>query len=381
MAKARFSKGLRRGSTKSETYSTLTTAKEGKVQIIKDRVVDIANPQTDAQMQQRVAFVTASQAAAIMKDIVDISREGIAMGTFARQQFVSDNAALLRQLGTKRGNYAAFSPKGNKMLIPNSYIMSRGSLVLPSWAVPVVRSNGQDVGSFEGGAYKDAFYANPLPYGDYTVEDLWKVAFGVRPGDQITFPQIVTTQYISMSISNEDAQGNVTYDDVVKDAKFAAPRIVLLDTMPSTTLTVNANTTVRDFQNALYSGINIAKSNKTLVDNFIENWGFDTGTEDDERPVVCSENFNNMCGVIEGTMLAVCCIISHKASNGWQYTTSQMVCVFEPMSATDPAEGSPKYFGYTMWDAMQSYKTTKKVADRTFLQTATKNNVVPEDFQ
>lgn len=380
MAKARFSKGLRRGSTKSETYSTLTTAKDGKVQIIKDRVTDIANPQTDAQMQQRVAFVTASQAAAIMKDIVDISREGIAMGTFARQQFVSDNAALLRQLGTKRGNYAAFSPKGNKMLIPNSYIMSRGSLVLPAWAKPVVRNDGKDVGSFEGASYKSEFNANPLPYGDYTVAQLWQTVFDVRPGDQITFPQIRTNQYISMAKATEDNQGNITYEDVVKATWFAAPRIVLLDEMPSTTLTVNASTTVNAFQTALQSGVNLAKSNEELVSNFIANWGLQAG-EDNQRPVVMGDGYDAMCAVGDGTTLAVCCIISHKASNGWQYTTSQMVCVFEPMSATEPTEGSPKYFGYTMWHAMQSYKTTKKVADRTFLQTATKNNVVPEDFR
>ena len=380
MAKARFSKGLRRGSTKSETYSTLTTAKDGKVQIIKDRVTDIANPQTDAQMQQRVAFVTASQAAAIMKDIVDISREGIAMGTFARQQFVSDNAALLRQLGTKRGNYAAFSPKGNKMLIPNSYIMSRGSLVLPAWAKPVVRNDGQDVGSFEGPAFKSDFHANPLPYGNYTVAQLWQTVFGVRPGDQITFPQIRTNQYISMAKATEDNQGNITYDDVVKATWFAAPRIVLLDEMPSTTLTVDANTTTSAFQTALESGVNLAKSNEELVSNFISNWAMLAGA-DDQRQVSMADSYDVMCAVGEGTTLAVCCILSHKASNGWQYTTSQMVCVFEPMSATDPAEDSPAYFGYTMWDAMQSYKTTKKVADRTFLQTATNNNVVPQDFQ
>lgn len=379
MAKARFSKGLRRGSTKSETYSTLTTAKDGKVQIIKDRVTDIANPQSTAQMQQRVAFVTASQAAAAMKVIIEISREGIAQGAFARQQFISDNAALLRQLGTKRGNYAAFSPKGNKMLIPNSYVMSQGSLVLPDWAKPVVRSNGQDVGSFEGAAYKSDFNANPLPYGTYTVAQLWQAVFGVRPGDQITFPQIRTNQYISMAKATEDNQGNITYDDVVKATWFAAPRIVLLDEMPSTTLTVNANTTVSAFQAALRSGVNLAKSNEELLDNFINNWVLTAG-EDDQRPVRMGDGYDAMCAVGDGTTLAVCCIISHKTSNGWQYTTSQMVCVFEPINATDPAEGSPAYFGYTMWDAMQTYKATKKVADRTFLQTATNNNVVPESF-
>ena len=343
-------------------------------------MTDIANPQTDAQMQQRVAFVTASQAAAIMKDIVDISREGIAMGTFARQQFVSDNAALLRQLGTKRGNYAAFSPKGNKMIIPNSYIMSRGSLVLPAWAKPIVVNEGQDVGSFEGADYKTDFKASPLPYGNYTVAQLWQTVFGVRQGDQITFPQIRTNQYISMAKATEDNQGNITYDDVVKATWFAAPRIVLLDEMPSTTLTVDANTTTSAFQTALESGVNLAKSNEELVSNFISNWALLAGA-DDQRQVSMADSYDVMCAVGEGTTLAVCCIISHKASNGWQYTTSQMVCVFEPMSATDPAEGSPAYFGYTMWDAMQSYKTTKKVADRTFLQTATNNNIVPQDFQ
>lgn len=54
MAKSKSFFGLRRGSTKSQTFSVL----RGE-QITKDRVTDVANPKTNAQMRQRVLFAEA----------------------------------------------------------------------------------------------------------------------------------------------------------------------------------------------------------------------------------------------------------------------------------------------------------------------------------
>lgn len=51
MAKSKSFYGLRRGSTKSHTYSVL----KGQ-QVTKDRVTDVANPKTQAQMIQRMLF-------------------------------------------------------------------------------------------------------------------------------------------------------------------------------------------------------------------------------------------------------------------------------------------------------------------------------------
>lgn len=54
MAKSTSFFGLRKGSTKSQTYSVL----RGQ-QITKDRVSEVANPKTTSQMQQRALFATA----------------------------------------------------------------------------------------------------------------------------------------------------------------------------------------------------------------------------------------------------------------------------------------------------------------------------------
>lgn len=54
MAKSKSFFGLRRGSTKSQTYQVLNGQ-----QITKDRVYDVANPKTNRQMRQRALFANA----------------------------------------------------------------------------------------------------------------------------------------------------------------------------------------------------------------------------------------------------------------------------------------------------------------------------------
>lgn len=55
MAKSKSFFGLRRGSTKSHTYQVL----KGQ-QVTKDRVTDVTNPRSTAQMKQRLTFATAA---------------------------------------------------------------------------------------------------------------------------------------------------------------------------------------------------------------------------------------------------------------------------------------------------------------------------------
>ena len=372
MAKARFAKGLRRGSTKSETYSTLATEKEGRVQIIKDRVVDITNPQTDGQMLVRVAFATAGIAAKEMQDIVGISTEGVTNPTYGKRRFISRNAKLLRRLAQGTGILSAYSPKNNTQLIPNSYIMSEGSLSLPVWAQ--VKTNDATSGaSFVGNDFANLDAPSSLPYGTYTAEQLWQTIFGLNAGDQITFPQIITTGEVFMGIGSISAEGEESWEDLVRRTFFAAPRIVLKGIMPSTAITVGASTTWSAIATALKSGVDDAKSYGPVVDSFTE--GFALGTAADETfPITASISWNDLSVSNDDLLLGICTIISRKQSSGWKYTTSQMVCIFDEDITT------AQYFGYTLYNAIASYKAISRRGDRNFLQTATPNQVVPEDF-
>lgn len=376
MAIARHAKGLRRGSTKSETYSTLKTRKMGRVQIIKDRVTDVDNPQTSEQMKVRLAFATAGIAAKEMIDIIGISTEGITNPTYGRQMFISRNSKLLRQIFDNEGSdmLAAWSPKGNTQLIPNSYIMSKGSLSLPAWAQ--VKTDDPDGASFKSDGWNNLDSPNSLPFGNYTPALLWKTIFGLNQGDQVTFPQIITTGDIFMSKGYVTSEGVDVIEDLVRKTFFAAPRIVLLSTMPSTTLAVGSSTTWAEIAAALKTGVDMAKSYEPVVDTFCE--GFQLGAAESETfPVTASISWVDLGVSNDDTLLGICTIISRKETSGWKYTTSQMVCVH-----TEIGDGhNDLYFGYTFLNALQSYQASTKSADRNFLQTATQNQIVPQDFQ
>lgn len=122
MAKSRSFFGLRRGSTKSLTFSVL----DGK-QITKDRVYGGKNPRTQAQMVQRMVMATASAAYAHMKEIVDHSFEGVTYGAPTMARFVSENAKAIKaayDAGAETFGYNAYQ---NRDLMIGSYIMSKGS--------------------------------------------------------------------------------------------------------------------------------------------------------------------------------------------------------------------------------------------------------------
>lgn len=123
MAKSDSFFGLRRGSTKTLTFSVL----KGK-QITKDRVEGGRNPRTPEQMVQRMCMATASAAYAQMKQIVDHSFEGITYGQTTMSEFIRVNADALRQ------NYIdgtpdkfSYNPYRDRLMYAGSYIMSRGT--------------------------------------------------------------------------------------------------------------------------------------------------------------------------------------------------------------------------------------------------------------
>ena len=72
MAKSDGFFGLRRGSTKSLTFAV----NEG-VQITKDRVTDVRNPRTEAQMLQRMCLATAGKFYSEGREIFDHSVENV----------------------------------------------------------------------------------------------------------------------------------------------------------------------------------------------------------------------------------------------------------------------------------------------------------------
>lgn len=118
MAQSKSFFGLRRGSTKSLTFSTFN----GK-QVTKDRVTDVKNPRTEAQMINRMLNYTAMSAYSAMKEIVDHSFASKSYGLQSMRHFLSKNYSLLKY-GTETMRYSSY--KGG--VVPSMYLVSEGSL-------------------------------------------------------------------------------------------------------------------------------------------------------------------------------------------------------------------------------------------------------------
>lgn len=119
MAQSKSFFGLRKGSTKSLTFQVLN----GK-QITKDRVYNVKNPQTLAQMQQRALMATAIQAYSRMKTICDHSFEGIEVGSKTMGEFLKAN---LSELKNNVPNINVTEYKEGQFA-DNKYMVSRGTL-------------------------------------------------------------------------------------------------------------------------------------------------------------------------------------------------------------------------------------------------------------
>lgn len=118
MAQSKSFFGLRRGSTKTLTFSVYN----GK-QVTKDRVTDVKNPRSSIQMKQRAIMATAMRGYSALKEICDHSFEGITYGQKSMNYFVSENARIIRSAAP---NVNLSLSKGNS--VSNAYIISKGSL-------------------------------------------------------------------------------------------------------------------------------------------------------------------------------------------------------------------------------------------------------------
>lgn len=117
MAKSSNFFGLRRGSTKSLTFQVFRG-----MQITKDRVVSVQNPQTAAQMEQRLKLPIVAATRAVLSTLVDHSFQDVDYGDKSLKEFSSVNL-------TKNAlTVANYTPKGVSDLGLADYIVSRGSL-------------------------------------------------------------------------------------------------------------------------------------------------------------------------------------------------------------------------------------------------------------
>lgn len=158
MAKSKSFFGLRKGSTKTLTFSVL----DGQ-QITKDRVTDVKNPRSKSQMEQRCILKTTALGYATLKSIVDHSFEGISYGAMSQRNFMSINAPLVRRYAAD--NLSKFGYASYKDSTPNmgQFIIAQGSLSpIPSNAISLSFADGALNVNYNGGVASTSAIANAL---------------------------------------------------------------------------------------------------------------------------------------------------------------------------------------------------------------------------
>ena len=155
MAQSKSFFGLRRGSTKSLTFSTFN----GK-QVTKDRVTDVKNPRTEAQMINRMLNYTAMSAYSAMKEIVDHSFASKSYGLQSMRHFLSRNYSLLKY-GIDTMRYSSY--KGG--VVPSMYLVSEGSL--PKLPLEIAKATGTISFTVPGTTFADLKSLTGLKGNDY----------------------------------------------------------------------------------------------------------------------------------------------------------------------------------------------------------------------
>lgn len=154
----------------------------------------VRNPQTNAQMAQRIILSTVAQAIPLLYPIIDHSFEGFAVGSKCTREFRRLNMALLRQYAAIdfRDTPSAvdagcfMTTKGVKALIPNKYQISSGSLASPK--ITVGRTD--DSGSMLECIIPSLSFTGEVVSNKMKIKlgDALNQMFGISaPGEQLTF--------------------------------------------------------------------------------------------------------------------------------------------------------------------------------------------------
>lgn len=185
MAKSKGFFGLRKGSTKSLTFSVL----DGK-QITKDRVYDVKNPRTEAQMRQRMLMTTVGAAYKMLKSIADHSFEGYSSGMQCMRQFNSRNLNRFKKAAAAKGE-VAFNEYKDGDINPLPFILASGSLPGFDYKLDAT-SNLEIVGQKD-----DA---------DFTTAEGIYAALGVQRNDLITFCTVIGEGSVSNGVYTYKAE-------------------------------------------------------------------------------------------------------------------------------------------------------------------------------
>lgn len=138
--------------------------------IASQKAPKVKNPRTDAQQNQRMNMSTVSAAYSALKVICDHSFEGKTYGSECMGEFMKRNLAIMKP------RLYNFNIKGNPYIVPNPYMVSRGSL--PTIPVSEIQNTDALIATID-------VAQNSYAMETITVAQLHQL-LGLQIGDQIT---------------------------------------------------------------------------------------------------------------------------------------------------------------------------------------------------
>lgn len=305
----------------------------GQTNTVSQKPSSVSNPKSLPQQLQRMFMATTAIAYSQMKAICDHSFESASGKQGNQAEFLRRNVRMLA------GKYQSFNYKGNQYMVPNDYIISKGSLkglnletIEPYAATLGKPLEGQVELKYKGVIFhsnilhtliKGTSVANKVHAEGFvgpTVREFCN-AFGINYGSQITFVlSYVPTSYSSFEYDREEQL----------ETKFKYCRIVLktnqLDTPIFSIALTDDGTMDGDITMLSFLETNIDKEKS-------ENWDhvrvafdtkanayafaystFDLATDDGGDPLTLKGN--NVCGNA---------IISYKQDTKWLRSSEKML--------------------------------------------------------
>ena len=177
-----------------------------KVNFMREKVDEIANPQSDLQMNQRAKMLPAVLFRRQLEEVISRAWEGVKYGGPSTRKFMK---YALKEPWTNIPQL----PKDSTLPIPGSYLISQGSL-------PTIGMTLLDSSTARFNISLDEFTGGTQTVGAFTTDALTLNPF-LREGDQLTFIIAYTPSYeipyVIYKVGSVylDSTSNVTFEEAV----------------------------------------------------------------------------------------------------------------------------------------------------------------------
>lgn len=293
--------------------------------------------------------------------LIGMSFEGVGNAVENRRRFMSENMKAMRQLFIASVNRAGTTPvyarqaygipKGYAAIVPNRYIISKGSLVTPSQFLITPGVSGQGISRYQ--YFQNVVNSDNEPTlfagSAVTASQVIRGLFGCEPGDQMTFVAIITQNGEGYVYNGIEEIGYMT-----RFGEMISRRVVFKD--PGVTFDMDEGSSA--FTDFIASCIDDDKTDSWLKELIVNGVGLTPATGTAINAVLTDVQASDILGEKrdEYTIRAACWFQSRLDSlaRTWRYSNSQLVLAMQPYETVDEANEA-LWYGVPYGVAVETY--------------------------